>query len=169
MPTLALINGHAFAGGIMLAMAHDYRLGPGAKGWISVNELQFDAPLMRPFTALFRQQIPLLHYRSVALEARQFTGEQAMEVSLVDGVAHSFEDALRFIEERNLLEKAKSQSYAQIKTEMYADLLADLAPRAVDRATRKTMEEYSRAAARRERGEAWYKRWVVESKGKSKM
>lgn len=169
MPTLALINGHAFAGGIMLAMAHDYRLGPGAKGWICVNELQFDAPLMRPFTALFRQQIPLLHYRSVALEARRFTGEQAMEVSLVDGVAHSLDDALRFIEDRKLLEKAKSQSYAQIKTEMYADLLADLTPRAVDRATRKTVEEYSRAAERRERGKAWYKRWVVENKAKSKM
>jgi enoyl-CoA hydratase/carnithine racemase len=169
MPTLALINGHAFAGGIMLAMAHDYRLGPSSKGWICVNELRFDAPLMRPFTALFRQQIPLLHYRSVALEARRFTGEEAMQVSLVDGVAHAFDDALKFIHDRELLDKATSRSYGQIKSEMYADLLAELTPGAVDRATRKTVEEYGRAAERETRGRDWYKRWVLENKAKSKM
>jgi enoyl-CoA hydratase/carnithine racemase len=169
MPTLALINGHAFAGGIMLAMAHDYRLGPGSHGWICVNELQFDAPLMRPFTALFRQQIPLLHYRSVALEARRFTGEEAMEVSLVDGVAHSFDDAIKFIEDRDLVAKAQSRSYAQIKTEMYADLLAELTPKAVDAATRKTAEEYSLATEKEEKGRAWYERWAEENKPKSKI
>ena len=33
MPTIALLNGHAFAGGLMLAMHHDYRIMNPSKGF----------------------------------------------------------------------------------------------------------------------------------------
>ncbi|OLL23853.1 Enoyl-CoA delta isomerase 1, peroxisomal [Neolecta irregularis DAH-3] len=41
MPTVAAVTGHAFAGGWMLAMCHDYRVGNEKKGWFSLNELEF--------------------------------------------------------------------------------------------------------------------------------
>ena len=41
MPTLALMNGHAFAGGLMTAMFHDYRIMNPHKGYVCLNELDF--------------------------------------------------------------------------------------------------------------------------------
>ncbi|OWF50786.1 3-hydroxybutyryl-CoA dehydratase-like protein, mitochondrial [Mizuhopecten yessoensis] len=38
LPTVAAINGHAFAGGAFLAMSHDYRVMRSDRGWISWNE-----------------------------------------------------------------------------------------------------------------------------------
>ncbi|KAK2616975.1 hypothetical protein QQS21_000064 [Conoideocrella luteorostrata] len=169
MPTLALIQGHAFAGGIFLAMAHDYRLGPGSKGWICVNELQFHAPLPRPVASMLKMQLPTLHFRDIALEARKFTGEQAAKLSLVDGVAHSFTDALRFINDRDLLEKAQSRSYGHIKTEMYADLLEELTPEAAERAVQRITAEYEHAESRRDDGRKWYEKWVAQQRAKSKI
>lgn len=45
MPTVALMNGHAFAGGLMLAMYHDYRVFNPSRGFLCLNELDFGYPL----------------------------------------------------------------------------------------------------------------------------
>ncbi|RMZ86378.1 hypothetical protein DV736_g6399, partial [Chaetothyriales sp. CBS 134916] len=39
MPTIALINGHAFAGGLMTAMMHDYRIMNPHKGFLCIGGL----------------------------------------------------------------------------------------------------------------------------------
>ncbi|CAD0016615.1 unnamed protein product [Aureobasidium pullulans] len=38
MPTIALINGHGFAGALMTAMMHDYRIMNPHRGYICLNE-----------------------------------------------------------------------------------------------------------------------------------
>lgn len=48
MPTVAWMNGHAFAGGLMLAMHHDYRVMNAERGFACLNELEFGAPLKSP-------------------------------------------------------------------------------------------------------------------------
>jgi len=45
VPTIALINGHAFAGGCMYAMAHDYRIMRKKVGFICMNEVDLGFPL----------------------------------------------------------------------------------------------------------------------------
>ncbi|KAJ2988717.1 hypothetical protein NUW58_g3833 [Xylaria curta] len=87
MPTVALINGHAFAGGIMLAMHHDYRVFTGSgRGFACVNELEFGAPLPPPMSSIFRMKTTPLVYRSLVLEAKRFDGKAALEAGLVDAV-----------------------------------------------------------------------------------
>jgi len=39
LPTMAVMNGHAFAGGGMLSLAHDLRVMNSDKGWLCLNEV----------------------------------------------------------------------------------------------------------------------------------
>ena len=40
--TIAAINGHAFAGGMMLALACDFRIMTSGKGMLSMNEVRYE-------------------------------------------------------------------------------------------------------------------------------
>ena len=41
VPTIAAINGHAFAAGFILALACDYRVMTSGRAWCSMNEVRF--------------------------------------------------------------------------------------------------------------------------------
>ncbi|XP_046552869.1 uncharacterized protein LOC124262425 [Haliotis rubra] len=43
--TVAAINGHAFAGGALLALNQDFQVMQTKRGWISLNEVFINAPL----------------------------------------------------------------------------------------------------------------------------
>ncbi len=57
-PTVAVVNGHAFAAGLMLAMHHDYRVMNPERGFACLNELDFGAPLRPPMSAIFARRRP---------------------------------------------------------------------------------------------------------------
>lgn len=166
MPTVALLNGHTFAGGLMLAQAHDYRLAPDPKGFLCLNEVLFGAPLKPPMAAIFRHRLAPQAYRTVALEGRRFTGQQAVEYGLADATAASLDDALRFIAERQLTDKAKAGVYGVIKTELHKDLLKELRKEGVDREEARFNEDQRLDGERKEFGKVWYEQWNKENKSK---
>jgi Delta3-Delta2-enoyl-CoA isomerase len=126
MPTIALVNGHAFAGGLMLAMYHDYRIFNPSRGFLCLNELDFGYPLKPPMASIFREKIPYpAVYRTMVLEAKRFAGKEALEYGIVDGLG-GIEEALALVKERNLTEKGKSGVYGTLKSEMYRESLGFL-------------------------------------------
>ncbi|EGN99099.1 hypothetical protein SERLA73DRAFT_181915 [Serpula lacrymans var. lacrymans S7.3] len=88
IPTIAAINGHAFAAGMMLALACDYRVmidGSKRRAWLSMNEIHFGAPWPLSFSALLRAKVALpATRRSVALEGHRFTPAEALDVHMID-------------------------------------------------------------------------------------
>ncbi|KAK4985298.1 hypothetical protein LTR50_006049 [Elasticomyces elasticus] len=74
MPTISLLNGHAFAGALMLAMMHDYRVMNPHRGYLCLNELELGVPLRPPMSSIFRQKVSPSTYRSMVLEARRYKG-----------------------------------------------------------------------------------------------
>ena len=72
MPTIALLNGHAFAGALMLAMMHDYRIMNPHRGYLCLNEVELGVPLRPPMTSVFRQKVSAQCYRRLVLEATRF-------------------------------------------------------------------------------------------------
>ncbi|KAI3399995.1 hypothetical protein diail_4829 [Diaporthe ilicicola] len=123
MPTVALLNGHAFAGGLMLAMHHDYRVMNADRGFCCLNELEFGAPLKPPMSAIFRVKIPDARtYREMVLEARRFGGREAVDRGIVDA-AGGLDEALALISERKLTERGKTGVYGLLKMEMYRECL----------------------------------------------
>ncbi|KAI6781589.1 uncharacterized protein J7T54_005300 [Emericellopsis cladophorae] len=166
MPTVAWMNGHAFAGGLMLATSHDYRLAPSPRGFLCLNELLFGAPLKPAMAAIFRHKLPSATYRTLVLEAKRFNADEALAAGIVDGVATGLDDVLGFIAQRELAEKPKSGVYGILKGEMYKDLLQMLSGPGLEAEEARFDADQARNAERREFGRVWYEQWEKEDKAK---
>ncbi|KAL4799922.1 ClpP/crotonase-like domain-containing protein [Aspergillus venezuelensis] len=125
MPTIALVNGHAFAGGLMLAMYHDYRIMNPERGFVCVNELDFGVPLQGPMMRVFTEKLSASTARELVLEAKRVGGRDALGKGIVDGVG-GIEETLAFLKDRDLGGKVKSGIYGVMKEEMYRGLLGVL-------------------------------------------
>ncbi|KAI1375106.1 enoyl-CoA hydratase/isomerase family protein [Hypoxylon crocopeplum] len=166
MPTIALINGHGFAGGFMLAMHHDYRVFTGAKGYLCINELEFGAPLMPPMSSIFRMKAAPHVYRDMVLEARRFDAKAALEAGLVDAIGE-MDAALGLIQKRALVKKGTTGSYGLLKAEMYRESVALLDAKGKDVVRPSDLQgaEKKRKAA----GAKWFKEWDNTQSGEAKL
>ncbi|WVR05613.1 hypothetical protein IAU60_002635 [Kwoniella sp. DSM 27419] len=84
--TVAAINGHAFAGGMILALSCDYRVITSGKGYLCMNEVQFGSPLPNSFDALLSARIPDPTQLRDTLLARRWTQPELQSMGLVDAV-----------------------------------------------------------------------------------
>ncbi|KAL8719012.1 MAG: hypothetical protein Q9181_008122, partial [Wetmoreana brouardii] len=126
MPTLALLNGHAFAAGLMTAMMHDYRFMNPHRGYLCLNELEFGAPLQPPMSSIFRQKIPSPNtYRTLVLEAKRFSALEALEGGMVDGLG-DLDDVVKFVREIKLVQMGRSGVYGRLKGEMWRETVGFL-------------------------------------------
>ncbi|KKK24005.1 enoyl-CoA hydratase/isomerase family protein, partial [Aspergillus rambellii] len=140
MPTISLINGHAFAAGIMLAMYHDYRIQNPSRGFVCVNELDFGVPLQSPMTCIFREKLSAATFRDVVLGAKRFGGPEALGAGIVDALG-GMDETLGFLRARELQQKAATGIYGIMKEEMYKHSLAILDDHAGNLRWRGMLEE----------------------------
>lgn len=129
VPTLAVINGHAFAGGFMLALACDYRVQNAHRGFCCLNELLLGMPLTPGMNALVECKLPqpaLL--RDAVLQARRLTASEALARGVVDAMHAPAElraEAVAFA--RPMASHGKNRSnYAALKAELYRQPIAAL-------------------------------------------
>ncbi|KAF9932786.1 hypothetical protein FBU30_007293 [Linnemannia zychae] len=125
IPTIACLNGHAFAGGCLMAMAHDYRVMRSDRGYMCMNEIDLPSPLPAGMSALLRYKMHPHVYRSCVLEAKRFSGKEALACNIVDGIAEGVEGTLELAKQiaLKIAPKAKSGScYALIKEDMYPEI-----------------------------------------------
>lgn len=125
MPTVALMNGHAFAGGLMTAMMHDYRIMNPHKGFLCLNELDFGAALQPAMVAIFRVKLNTTTVRNMALESRRYPALEALKEGIIDGIG-GVDETLAFIGEMKLTQKAQGKVYGQIKEELYREVVKEL-------------------------------------------
>ncbi|KAJ2895096.1 putative enoyl- hydratase isomerase family protein [Zalerion maritima] len=166
MPTIALINGHAFAGGLMTAMHHDYRIFNPKKGFLCLNELEFGAPLKAPMSGIFRIKTSPETYRDLVLESKRFPGPAALEAGLVDGLG-GMDGVVKLVKERKLTEKGKTV-YGELKMEMYKESVKLL--REFEESEREDERNLKMIGERTKEAEAWVRKWAAkEGKTESKL
>ncbi len=101
--TVAAINGHAFAGGCLVAMAQDYRIMRSDRGFLCMNEVDMQlmaAPDQETFikpgafpgadakmTAVLRAKLTDAQVREMYVTGKRYNGNDALESGLVHGVA----------------------------------------------------------------------------------
>lgn len=164
MPTVSLLNGHAFAGGFMLSMYHDYRIQNPEKGFLCINELEFGVPLQTPMMSIFREKLTPTTFRNVVLEAHRFGGKASLQNGIVDAVG-GLDEVLGLIRDRKLLTKAATGIYGTMKEEMYARVLNGLDDHAGNLAWREKVENKNYGLQKQSQGavEEW------EKKNKAKL
>ncbi|KAH8684587.1 ClpP/crotonase-like domain-containing protein [Tricladium varicosporioides] len=158
MPTVSLINGHAFAGGFMVAMYHDYRIFNPSRGFLCLNELDLGVPLRPAMSSIFRQKLTPQTYKLLVLEAKRFGGKEALEYGIVDGLGGA-EEAMKLVAERKLVDKPKTGVYGVLKAEMFRETLGYLEGAAGDdeRDAIQHENDSERRVAGQLRVEAWNK------------
>jgi enoyl-CoA hydratase/carnithine racemase len=83
MPTIAAINGHAFAGGAFLAFAHDFRFMRSDKGWICLPEVDLNMTLGPVFSAIARRAVPLYKFEEMQYTGKRLTARECEEHHII--------------------------------------------------------------------------------------
>ena len=86
-PTVAAVNGHAFAGGAFIALSCDYRIMREDRGWICISEVDAGVPLPQGMMEFLRLRLPPLTVRDAVLTGKRYTADEAIAAGFADGKA----------------------------------------------------------------------------------
>jgi enoyl-CoA hydratase/carnithine racemase len=124
VPTVAAINGHAFAGGGMLAFAHDFRVMRADRGFLCFNEVDIKFPLAPGMTAIVKSRLTPPVFRDMILTGARIGGVDAQQRGIVDEAVPLAEVLPRAIARAAALSDKDRATYAALKRGMYRDVLA---------------------------------------------
>lgn len=129
MPTVAAIQGHAFAGGALLALAHDVRLMRADRGYFCLPEVDLRMPFSGGMAALIAAKVPRAALNPLAVLGERFGGQDAVTVGLVDATAPD-EQAVRAaaIERAASLASKASPTLVALRRNFYEDAITALEP-----------------------------------------
>ncbi|MBX3026099.1 enoyl-CoA hydratase/isomerase family protein [bacterium] len=153
-PTLAMLNGHATAGGLVLVLACDYRLGVEGEYKVGLNEVAIGASF--PLVAYEIVALRLAHARvcELLLGASLYPASQAPRLGLVDELVAADRFAETVLRRAARLGGFPRDAYAHAKARLVAPALARVGaetPAEAARATAVWSAPESRAARRRQR------------------
>lgn len=126
LPTVAAINGHAFAGGMCLALSLDYRLAVRSdhhqkpSPLLSMNELLIRASIPAGMLAVLRAKLPSPQILRECIYARRWTLQEAHQDGIVDQLLQADSEILAFAKSK-AIEAKFSPVLGSIKTETYRE------------------------------------------------
>ena len=119
VPTVAAMNGHAFAGGGMLALAHDYRVMRADRGFFCLPEIDISLPLAPGMMALIQSKLDATTCRDLILTGRRIGGADALAARVVDESVTADEVLPRAIVRAEALTGKDRNTYGALKRGMY--------------------------------------------------
>jgi len=132
VPTAAAINGHAFAAGAMLALAHDFRVMRADRGFFCLPEVDINIPFAPGMTALIKSRLTPNVFRRLLLTGARIGGIEAKDLGVVDEAVPAENVLPRAIASVAPLANKNRYTYGAIKRGMYAEALALLKEGVVD-------------------------------------
>lgn len=117
-PVVAAVNGHAVAGGCMLALACDRRVMAEGGAKIALNELGFGATVPAGSVEMLRFAAGDRNAAEVLYSAAMFTAERALSLKLVDEVAPAEKVQHEALRLARALGKQPARAFASIKAQL---------------------------------------------------
>ncbi|XP_020221654.1 enoyl-CoA delta isomerase 2, peroxisomal [Cajanus cajan] len=125
MPTIAAVNGHASAAGLLLALSHDYVLMRSDYGVLYMPEVNIGLPMPDYFAAVMRSKIrSAAALRDLMLGGAKVRAAEAVKMGMVESAHDSAEstvEAAMRLGERLAQRKWLGEVYAEIRKSLYPD------------------------------------------------
>src|SRR5947209_8087019 len=118
IPVIAAVDGHAVAGGCVLALQTDFRL--MSAGTIGLNEVRIGVGLPAVVLETLKLQVSAPALRTIALEGRLFESDAALRIGLVDEVVAPDRLIPRALEKAREMGALPASSFARIKHSLRA-------------------------------------------------
>jgi enoyl-CoA hydratase/carnithine racemase len=124
--TVAALQGHTFAAGAMLSLAHDFRVMRADRGYWCLPEADLGIPFTRGMSALIQARLAPQTAHEVMVTARRYSGTDAAAAAIVDRAVA--EDAVRStaVALAGSLAAKAGPVLGTIKARMYAPVLDTL-------------------------------------------
>jgi enoyl-CoA hydratase len=138
-PTIAMMNGHAIAGGLILVLACDYRLGLDADYKIGVNEVAIGASYPKVAFEIARLRLSHARAAELLLGAALYPASEAIRLGVVDELFPA--------EKLEVTVMRRAERMGGFPREAYAHTKLAFVEEAVARVMAETPEEAVRVAA----------------------
>lgn len=118
LPTIAAINGHAIAGGFILALACDYRLGADAACQLGVTESRVGIPFPVSTMEVLRAELDSPTARRMTLVGRNVNPKEALASGILDEIVSADQLLNQAIEFAQDLGSMPREAYGRIKRQL---------------------------------------------------
>jgi enoyl-CoA hydratase len=115
LPVVAAVNGHAIAGGCILALQCDVRLMADGEAKVGLNEVQLGIGLPSAAMTPVRLALPASSIPAVVMEGRLFSAREAKDLGLVNELVAPAELIGRAVERARALTAGTREAVAEIK------------------------------------------------------
>jgi enoyl-CoA hydratase/carnithine racemase len=126
VPTVAALQGHTFAAGAMLAMAHDLRVMRADRGFFCLPEVDINIPFSPGMSALILARLPIAAAHEAMTTGRRYGGTEACDAGIVQAAVAEEQVLEHAIALAAPLATKDPTTLATIKLRMYGDAVAML-------------------------------------------
>lgn len=119
MITVCALNGHGFAAGAMLALAHDYRVMRSDRGYFCLPEVDIRIPFTPLMSALIVARLPKLTAHEAMVTGRRYTADESKAGGIVHEIASEAEVLSASIELARKYGGKPGDTLGAIKREAY--------------------------------------------------
>ncbi|WP_164516400.1 enoyl-CoA hydratase/isomerase family protein [Minwuia thermotolerans] len=127
VPLVAAVNGHAIAGGLVLALAADYRVAVDQNALLGVTEIRVGIPYPVTAIEILKAELRPEEWRKAVLTGDLFGPGEALARGMVDELRPASEVLSRSLEMAAHLAGSPRETYAAVKRQFRAPALARMA------------------------------------------
>ncbi|MFC9115372.1 MULTISPECIES: enoyl-CoA hydratase-related protein [Streptomyces] len=124
--TVAALQGHTFAAGAMLSLAHDFRVMRADRGYWCLPEADIDIPFTPGMSSLIQSRLAPQTAHEAMITARRYGGGDAAAAAIVDRAVPEDEVRSTALELAQSLAPKAGTTLGTIKSRMYASTLTTL-------------------------------------------
>ncbi|MFI7586776.1 enoyl-CoA hydratase-related protein [Spongisporangium articulatum] len=126
VPTVAAVQGHAFAAGAMLTLAHDLRVMRADRGFWCLPEVDIHIPFTEGMSSLIAARLTPQTAHVAMTTGQRFGGQDAVKAGIVDRAVGEDDVLLVAVELAASLAPKAGETLGTIKSRLYAPTLTAL-------------------------------------------
>jgi enoyl-CoA hydratase len=127
IPTVAAVNGHAIAGGLILALACDWRIAVESGALFGLTEIRAGVPYPAAANAVVQAELAPATARELVLAGKNHGAERALALGVVDELQPASAVLERSQAKARELAMAPTEGYRRIKHQLRGRALAQMA------------------------------------------